>query len=65
MKTDEDDDDEEDQPGSLMPPWYLFVNQYRDDAHYLLLPDKRQEKEWFYSRKAHAEQVAEATENQR
>ena len=60
-----DDEDDEKQPGSLMPPWYLFVNQYRDDAHYLLLPDKRQEKEWFYSRKAHAEQVAEATERQK
>src|SRR4051794_32380339 len=50
---DEDNYDEEEQGGSLMPPWYLFVNQHRGDGHYLLLPDKRQEKEWIYSRKAH------------
>jgi hypothetical protein len=50
---DNDDDDEED---SLMPPWYIFVNEHRGDGHYLLLPDLRQEKEWKYSRIGHAEQ---------
>ncbi len=62
---DDYDDEEGEQDGSLMPPWYLFVNQHRGDGHYLLLPDKRQEKEWFYSRKAHTEQVDKAVEKQK
>jgi hypothetical protein len=55
---DEEDKDE----NNLMPPWYTFVNQRRGDGHYLLQPDKRQEKEWFYSRKANAEQTELAKE---
>ena len=60
LVTDSEEDDDE--VGSLMPPWYRFVNERRGDGHYLLLPDKRQEKEWKYSRIGHAEQVRIYTE---
>ena len=53
---DDDDGDNEEDEGSLMPPWYQFVNERTGDGHYLLLKDKRQEKEWKYSRIGHAEQ---------
>ena len=55
-ENDDDDDDEEEEEGSLMPPWYQFVNEHRGDGHYLLLPDLRQEKEWKYSRIGHEEE---------
>ena len=49
-KEGEDDDDDEEEDDSLMPPWYIFVNEHTGNGHYLLLPDVRQEKEWKYSR---------------
>ena len=54
-KEDEENDGDEDED-SLMPPWYIFVNEHTGDGHYLLLPDVRQEKEWKYTRIAHEEQ---------
>ncbi len=59
---DEDENDEKEDEDSLMPPWYIFVNEHRGDGHYLLLLDVRQEKEWQYTRIAHEEQRRIAVE---
>jgi hypothetical protein len=49
-KQEKEEEDEDDEESSLMPPWYIFVNEHTGNGHYLLLPDVRQEKEWKYGR---------------
>ncbi len=49
--------EEAEEKGSLMPPWYEFVNSRTGDGNFLLLPDVRQEREWAYGRIAQQEQT--------
>jgi len=59
---DDDDDEYDDAPDErehgalLMPPWYRFWDTHRGAGNYLQLPDKKKEKQFYYSRLAAAEE---------